>query len=276
MSQIVPTVAVLGAGKTALTIGYRVLNLDGTTYAAFSTTGVAETSVLGTYRVAGGVVVPQAGGYVVFGESGTDYAEATVDASGGGLTAQETADAVYNLAPASSPAAGSLGAQVEDILEDTSITLPAAISFITGSVAASSSDATAAGAITRRRGDSWSIALTIGAITGYTSLWFTAKRDRDDDDTASVVQIKLNSPSAADGLLYVNGAAQTGAALALGSITVTNAATGEIVIALDETVTATIAPAGISYDVQVLNAGNVTTPDSGTLSITADVTRDVT
>ena len=201
---------------------------------------------------------------------------ARIATGGGGLTAQQTADAVYNLAPAGSPAAGSLGAQVEAILEDTNITLPAAISFITGSVAASSSDATAAGAITRRRGDSWSIALTIGAITGYTSLWFTAKRDRDDDDTASVVQIKLNSPSAADGLLYVNGAAQTGAALALGSITVTNAATGEIVIALDETVTATIAPAGISYDVQVLNAGNVTTPDSGTLTITADVTRDVT
>lgn len=33
----------------------------------------------------------------------------------GGLSAQETADAVYNLAPAGSPAAGSLGAQVEDL-----------------------------------------------------------------------------------------------------------------------------------------------------------------
>ncbi len=131
MSQIVPTVAVLGAGKTALTIGYRVLNLDGTTYAAFSTTGVAETSVLGTYRVAGGVVVPQAGGYVVFGESGTDYAEATVDASGGGLTAQETADAVYNLAPDGSPAAGSLGAQVEAILEDTAAIDSTAITYVT-------------------------------------------------------------------------------------------------------------------------------------------------
>jgi len=56
-----------------------VLNLDGTEYAAFSTTGVAETSVLGTYRKASGVVCPDAGAYIVWGVSGTDYAEATVE-----------------------------------------------------------------------------------------------------------------------------------------------------------------------------------------------------
>ena len=79
MAQTVPATAVLGPGKTGLTIGLRVLNLDGTEYAAFSTTGVAETSVLGTYRKASGVACPDAGAYIVWGVSGTDYAEATVE-----------------------------------------------------------------------------------------------------------------------------------------------------------------------------------------------------
>lgn len=81
MSQIVPASVVLGPGQTGLAIGYRVLTLDGTEYSAYTVTGVAETSVLGTYRVADGVTVPDAGGYIVFGTAGTDLAEATVESS---------------------------------------------------------------------------------------------------------------------------------------------------------------------------------------------------
>ena len=79
MTQTIAATAVLGPGKTGLAIGVTVLNLDGTEYTAFSTSGVAETSVAGTYRKADGVVVPDAGGYLVWGVSGTDYAEATVE-----------------------------------------------------------------------------------------------------------------------------------------------------------------------------------------------------
>lgn len=138
----------------------------------------------------------------------------------------------------------------------------------------SSSDATTAGAISRRRGDSWSIPLTIGAITGYTSLWFTIKSSYDDVDTAALLQIKLNSPSALDGLLYVNGT--TASSAALGSITVSDAATGEIVVNVDETITDDLAPGTYYYDVQTLISGNVATPDSGVFTVTADVTRSVT
>ena len=239
MTQTVAATCVLGPSLTGLAIGVTVLNVDGTEYAAFSTTGVAETSVAGTYRKAGGVVCPDAGGYLVWGVSGTDYAEATVDpkpaqagdemdlvdapnatavaaiatktlrtliipnlvsgslaeyvydtkiASGygyiinnaigawtgsgvntvlgafkallsktasapsdiggtfdpatdsteaiseavagvgtGGLTAQETADAVYNLAPTGSPATNSAGDLLERILVDTGTTLPGLI-----------------------------------------------------------------------------------------------------------------------------------------------------
>ena len=137
----------------------------------------------------------------------------------------------------------------------------------------STTDSTAAGSIARRRGDSWSISLTIGAITGYTSLWFTAKWDRDNTDAESVIQIKKNASGSGDGLLYVNGAAAANAAL--GSITVTDASTGAIVIAVDETVTDDLPPAGIYYDVQALVSGTISTLDSGTLTISADVTRAV-
>ena len=79
MTQTIPATCVLGPGLTGLAIGVTVLNVDGTEYAAFSTSGVSETSVAGTYRKADGVVVPDAGGYLVWGVSGTDYAEATVE-----------------------------------------------------------------------------------------------------------------------------------------------------------------------------------------------------
>ena len=143
MTQTVPATCVLGPGKTGLTIGLRVLNLDGTTYAAFATTGVAETSVAGTYRKAGGVVVPAAGGYIVWGEAATDYAEATVDSTSVNVTywagvaadampakvadlptAQQIRDAMKLAPTAGDPAAGSVDAKLDDIVEDTGTTLP--------------------------------------------------------------------------------------------------------------------------------------------------------
>ena len=79
MTQTVAATAQLGPGKTGLAIGYRVLDIDRVEYSAFTTTNVAETGTAGTYSVAGGVVAPNAGGYIVWGVSGTDYVEATVD-----------------------------------------------------------------------------------------------------------------------------------------------------------------------------------------------------
>jgi hypothetical protein len=89
MTQLVPATCVLGPGMTGLTIGLRVLNLDGTEYAAFSTTSVAETSTAGTYRKAGGVVAPLAGGYIVWGTALVDYAEAAVKSTAVNVTMQQ-------------------------------------------------------------------------------------------------------------------------------------------------------------------------------------------
>jgi hypothetical protein len=79
MAQTIPALAALGASKTGLTIGYRILNLNRTTATAFTTTNVAESAVDGTYYVSGGISAPDAGGYIVWGESGTDYAEAPIE-----------------------------------------------------------------------------------------------------------------------------------------------------------------------------------------------------
>ena len=279
MTQTVPATAQLGPGKTGLAIGYRVLNLDGTTYSAFSTTGVAETSVAGTYRKTGGVVCPDAGAYIVWGVSGTDYAEATVESTAVNVTYSAGVALAGRLAEYADVSPLALEATAQAILEDTSTTLPTAIAVVDANVDlllamdTSTTDATAAGAISRRRGNSWAISLTIGAITGYTSLWFTIKSSHDDADASALLQIKLNASGLSDGLLYVNGT--TASSDALGSITVNNATTGAIVIAVDETITDDLAPGEYCYDVQTLIAGDVATPDSGTFTVTADVTRSV-
>lgn len=222
-------------------------------------------------------------------------------------TDQDVRDAMKLAPTAGAPAAGSVDKHLDDIVEDTGTTLPGLIAGIsaagdpwstalTGAYGAgtagallsgidsnvdlllavdtSTTDATTAGAISRRRGNSWALPLTIGAITGYTSLWFTIKSSYDDADTAALVQVKLNSPSALDGLLYVNGT--TASSAALGSITVSDATTGAIVVNVDETITDDLAPGTYYYDVQTLISGNVATPDSGVFTVTADVTRSVT
>lgn len=129
--------------------------------------------------------------------------------------------------------------------------------------------------ITRRRGDSWSIAVTgLGAITGYTSLWFTIKADAGQPDTAAAVQIKKNASGLNDGLIYLNGAAGTAGQ---GSITIDSAGSGNITIALDEAASLQLpVGGGLHYDIQVLNSGAVTTLAEGMFNVSRDYTRAVT
>jgi len=59
--------------------------------------------------------------------------------------------------------------------------------------------------ITCQRGDSLSASLTdVGALTGYSKVYFTVKRDTADADTASIIQIEKTA-----GLKYFNGAVGT-------------------------------------------------------------------
>lgn len=134
MTQTVAAIGDLGSANTGLTIGVTVLNVDRTSYAAFSTTGVSEsTDVAGLYYKSGGVVVPDAGGFIQWGTAATVYAEDTVLPK---PATQASVDVIDNNVDLILVDTGTtLDAKlntidniVDDILQDTSTTLPAQIS----------------------------------------------------------------------------------------------------------------------------------------------------
>lgn len=113
MTQSVPFDAYLGASKTGQAIGCIVYQLNGSTvYSAFSTTGWYEApSGSGAFHHAG-LTLPDAGGVVAVGVSGTEYIRSAVGpaASSGGATAADVWD-YANVEPASVPASNaSVGA----------------------------------------------------------------------------------------------------------------------------------------------------------------------
>jgi hypothetical protein len=153
----------------------------------------------------------------------------------------------------------------------TGVTIPTAVwaaAVRTLTQSAASVVATVTGSdIVCQRGDSLSVSLTdCGALTGYSKVYFTVKRDTADADTAAIIQIEKTA-----GLKYINGAAGTPAN---GTLTIDDEATGDITVALDEVETAKLDPGAYSYDVQVVRtAGSVSTLTAGTFEVAADVTR---
>jgi len=250
----------------------------------------------GIYRASMPAAAAGVYGWVVRKQAGANPAVGDITVGAGSIrwtgTAEETVPAAVNVTYSAGVAVSGRLAEATDIpaavdvsllaleataqavLLDTGTTLPALLtSTLASFVNTYSTDATTAGSITRRRGDSWAIVpAALGVLTGYTSLWLTIKRSHDDADSASVLHVKKNASGLLDGLLYLNGAASTSN---LASITVTDALTGVISIAVDEAATKELAPGEYYYDVQALISGNVSTPDSGTFTVTADVTRSV-
>lgn len=99
MAQSVPATAILGSAYTGAAVGYRVLDTGGAEYSAFTTTGVVE-GPSGTFSAL--VSAPDAGGWVVWGPSGTDVARGpiapAVDVSG--IEATLGAEAIDSIAQA--------------------------------------------------------------------------------------------------------------------------------------------------------------------------------
>jgi hypothetical protein len=123
--------------------------------------------------------------------------------------------------------------------------------------------------ITAHRGDTLSAALeNIGALTNYSKIWFTVKRDYADADSASIIQIEKTG-----GLLYINGAAAGTAAN--GSITIDDEPTGDVTIALVAAETAKLSPGNYQYDIQILRSSGtaVSTLTYGEFVVAADVTK---
>jgi hypothetical protein len=123
--------------------------------------------------------------------------------------------------------------------------------------------------VTIRRGDSLSLAITgLGDISARTMLWFSVKTADSQADTAAIIQIEETA-----GLVYLNGTAA--GTPANGSITVDDAVAGDITVALDEVETDDLVPNSLTYDVQMLAGGDVTTLTEGIANIVADITRAV-
>lgn len=151
---------------------------------------------------------------------------------------------------------------------------------VTGTLGRAEATLTTAGAVlaaalsgttvTIRRGDSLSLAITgLGDISGRTSLWFSVKTADSQADTAAIIQIEETA-----GLVYFNGA-DASARAANGSITVDDAVAGDITVALDEVETDDLVPNSLTYDVQVLDGGDITTLTEGIANVVADITRAV-
>lgn len=122
--------------------------------------------------------------------------------------------------------------------------------------------------ITAHRGDTLSAALeNIGALTNNSKLWFTVKRDADDADSASIIQIEKTG-----GLLYINGAVGTAGN---GSLTINDVPTGDVTIVLNASETAKLNTGNYSYDIQILRSAGtpVSTLTYGEFIVESDVTK---
>lgn len=136
--------------------------------------------------------------------------------------------------------------------------------------AASVAAAVAGSTITCQRGDTLTAALTnIGALTGYSKLWFTVKENKAHTDAQAILLLEKTA-----GLTVVNGAVYT--TITDGSITISDEATGDITITIKPAVTDDLPVMTGYYDIQMLTSGGVvSTLTAGTFTVTADVTRAV-
>lgn len=128
--------------------------------------------------------------------------------------------------------------------------------------------------ITILRGDTFKCSISdLGSLASYVSLDFTVKANKTQADTEALIRIRLNATGLTDGLLTLNGATPSSADD--GSIVITDAAAGDITITLAASCTDDLATGTYAYDVQLIEAGGVSTLTSGKATVIADVTRAV-
>ena len=147
------------------------------------------------------------------------------------------------------------------------------LSDLPTSAAAASASANA-GEILIYRGDSMSQAITdLGDISTRAGekVWFTVKQQIDDTDAQAIIMIGETT-----GLIYLNGTDVSLTRAAEGSITVTDAAAGDITIYLNATATDELVPsAKLYYDIQWSDGTDIDTPAYGRARVRGDVTRAV-
>lgn len=183
---------------------------------------------------------------------------------------QEAADAVNNLAPASTGATGSIRAQLD------------AIKLITDAIDASAVTVTSsnnAGVLTFTQGSTF--AATVSGLTisaTWAKLYFTLKEsDYDTDDLALLQLVETNPGAGTDGLLYLAGDAIASPITASdGTLTVSQAG-GTVAIAITDNATALLSKAsGLVWDIKTKDAAGATVQNTtGTATITRAVTQTI-
>lgn len=235
MSQTVGVTAALGAAKTGLAIGYRVLNLDRTTYSAFTTTGVAESPAgSGTYHVSGGVVAPDAGGYVVVGVSGTDHAESPIDPAPPTVAAIQSGLATSSALTTVDTNVDAIKAKTDNLPAD-----PAGQSAVQAAITAAINNAASnitvisavnGSTVSVYQSDTWrfSIINSALALDDYGIVALVVKRGEGETDNDAKLYLRTDS-----GLVRIAGAAPVSAGN--GTLTVDNATTLSALVDIDET-----------------------------------------
>ncbi len=180
-----------------------------------------------------------------------------------GVIAGKTADAGA-LAEIQATPAGATYNNLTDSLEaikDTGFTVSV---VIPPAVAVASQDPSV---ITCIRGDTLTVSLPVmGNITTRTKAVFTAKNSVNDTDAQAVIQIVEGT-----GLMRFNGSGTVTAGHA--SLTVTNATTGAVDLVLNASETSLLAIRDLVWDCQVHTVSAISSPISGDLRMSADVTR---
>lgn len=180
------------------------------------------------------------------------------------------ANAVNNLAPASTGAADSIRAKLD------------AIKLVTDAIDASAVTVTSsnnAGVLTFTQGSTFNATvsgLTISAT--WAKLYFTLKEsDYDPDDLALLQLVETNPSDGADGLLYLAGdAIASPITVSDGTLTVSQAA-GTVAIAITDNATAALSKAsGLVWDIKTKDTAGATVQNTtGTASITRAVTQTI-
>jgi hypothetical protein len=186
-----------------------------------------------------------------------------VGSAGAALAASGSAGDPWSTALPGAYAAGTAGKAIADIVAKTDQIDVSDVSFVT---------AVSGSTITILRGDTLSASLlNLGSLASYVTLDFTVKRSSQEADDDAIIRIRKNATGLTDGLVRLNGAAYTTGTD--GSITITDAPTGDVTIMLKAGVTDDLVPGSYVYDIQLIEAAKVTTLTTGGLVVTADVTR---
>ena len=219
MTQSVPFDAYLGASKTGQAIGCVVYQLNGSTvYSAFSVTGWYEApSGSGSFHHAG-LTLPDAGGVVAVGISGTEYIRAAVGpaASSGGATASDVWTYAYRTLT-------STAVETASTMAGSDITITRSVTF----------SATVTG-------------ISFPAL--WEKVYFTVKESNVHPDAQAVIQVFKYNGAGNDGLIRLNKGAATAAQGSLSA----NSSAGTITITLTDDATVQLYYGNYVYDLKFI------------------------